>query len=165
LLEDNDSGRLIFVSIKERYIVRIDTKNLNGKFPNLTNGMLAAAARDAKSKAIVLKSLAFASLPEESREEADLRAASTEYRTLWGWVCGGVCALRTRVTPSMTQIITGIDLVFEKKPVFTSYNGLQQFTVVTLSHCHSADTPGHSGKARARACVPRFHHSFRGFST
>ena len=69
------------------------TQNL----PNLTNGMLAAAARDAKSKAIVLKSLAFASLPEESREEADprsLRAASTEYATtLW------LCALRTPVTP------------------------------------------------------------------
>ena len=41
--------------------------------------MLAAAARDAKSKAIVLKSLAFASLPEEIREEAELRAAATEY--------------------------------------------------------------------------------------
>ena len=76
--------------------------------------MLAAAARDAKSKAIVLKSLAFASLPEEIREEAELRAAATEYRTLWGWVCGGVCALRTRVTPRWHKSLPELTLFLKK---------------------------------------------------
>ena len=67
------------------------TQNL----PNLTNGMLAAAARDAKSKAIVLKSLAFASLPEREQRGGGPKKPprSTEYLRYYG-VTLGLSALR-----------------------------------------------------------------------
>ena len=113
--------------------------------------MLAAAARDAKLKAIVLKSLAFASLPEREQRGGGPKKPprSTEYLRYYG-VTLGLCA---RAHPShsdpsmmMTQIITGIEIVFEKSllhcytlchTVTLSHVTVTHSVVVVVVFCHT----------------------------